>query len=134
MVLLSRPSETGGIKLLLSFLILGLLISISRPEVYSQTVSERASASTVRLVAFFGGGSGFFVAPDKIATNFHVAASVERGPIFAKVVDNETIWAVEGVMAFDVKNDLAILKIAGAGTPLPIGDSDMLQIGFGAVA
>ena len=41
----------------------------------------------------------------------------------------KTKFEVTGVTAFDPKNDLAILKIAGEGTPLPIGDSDLLQAG-----
>ena len=34
-----------------------------------------------------------------------------------------------GVAAFDVESDLVILKIEGEGAPLPLGDSDSLQIG-----
>ena len=56
------------------------------------------------------------MAPDKIVTNMHVVSS--PGVIFAKLSDNETIWAVEGVTAFDIENDLVILKIAGEGVPL----------------
>ena len=133
-------------KLLLYLLILGLSLSLSCVRVYTQIVSEKASepvktdliaekakGSTVRLViGDFSGvvGSGFFVERDKIATNFLVAAALDgTRPIFATLADKEAIWEVAGVAAFDVKSDLVILKIEGEGTPLPLGDSDALQIG-----
>ena len=78
-----------------------------------------------------GGGSGFFVKKDLIATNIHVVAGATS--VSAELRDPETncviknMFAVEGVTAFDAKNDLAILKIAGEGTPIFIGDSDSLQ-------
>ena len=37
-------------------------------------------------------------------------------------VTKKTICAIEGVTAYDVENDLVVLKIAGEGTPLPLGD------------
>ena len=73
----------------------------------------------------FGTGSGFFVKKNLIATNIHVVAGATS--ISAKVVGTDTVYTVEGVTAFDPKNDLVILKIAGEGVPLPIGDSDLLQ-------
>ena len=77
----------------------------------------------------FGDGSGFFVEENLIATNIHVVAGAT--PVSAKLVDiqGNTIekFIVQGVKAFDAKNDLVILKIAGKGTSLPIGNSDLLQ-------
>ena len=75
----------------------------------------------------FSTGSGFFVAEDKIVTNIHVVA--EPGPVFAQLTGREEIWAVDGVPASDIENDLAVLKITGKGTPLSLGDSDILQSG-----
>ena len=95
------------------------------------SVSEKVKGSTVRLVSLLGAklhiGSGFFVARDKIATNIHVVAP--PGPIFAKLVNKKTVWAVEGVTAYDVENDLVILKISGEGIPLLLGDSDAVRSG-----
>ena len=96
------------------------------------SVSEKARHSTVRIVSWTGYGSGFFVAPDRIVTNIHVVA--RPGPIFAKLVDGKTIWAVEDVTAYDVKNDLVVLKIAGESTPLRLGDSDKVQTGEPIIA
>lgn len=94
-------------------------------------VPEKVKGSTVRVVSLLGTklhtGSGFFVARDKIATNIHVVA--HPGPIFAKLVNKETVWAVEGVTAYDVQNDLVVLKIVGEGTSLPLGDSDAVKRG-----
>ena len=80
----------------------------------------------------FFSGSGFFVDRDKIVTNLHVVAL--SGVVFAKLTDRETIYAIEGVTAFDAENDLVILKIAGEGTPLPLGDSDMVRSGEHIIA
>ncbi|MCY3741886.1 MAG: trypsin-like peptidase domain-containing protein [Candidatus Poribacteria bacterium] len=74
-----------------------------------------------------GRGSGFFVGKNLIATNIHVVAGATS--ISAELVGTETKFVVEGSTAFDPKNDLVILKIAGEGIPLPIGDSDLLQHG-----
>lgn len=80
----------------------------------------------------FGEGSGFFVKEDLIVTNIHVVAGATS--VSAELRDSETNcvikkFIVEGVKAFDAKNDLVILKIAGEGIPLPIGDSDLVQTG-----
>ncbi|MDE0427358.1 MAG: trypsin-like peptidase domain-containing protein, partial [Candidatus Poribacteria bacterium] len=73
------------------------------------------------------GSTSFFVAPNKIATNIHVVAGVD--PVLAHVRVKGTTWAIRGVTAYDVKNDLVILEISGKGTPLPLGDSDTVQSG-----
>ena len=128
-------------KSLLVLLALSLLLSCtwtaqqpvfkkSEASVGSVT-SEKLKDSVVRVVGLLGTkihkGSGFFVARDKIVTNIHVVA--HPGPIFAKLVNKEIVWAVEGVTAYDVKNDLVVLKIVGEGTPLPLGDSDAVRHG-----
>ena len=99
-------------------------------------VSKKARRSAVRIISWTGikiaYGSGFFVAPDKIATNIHVVA--RPGPVFAKLVDGKMIWKVESVTAYDVKNDLVVLKIAGESTPLPLGESNKIQTGEPIVA
>ncbi len=93
--------------------------------------SEKARNSIVRLVMWKSGGmgigSGFFVQRDKIVTNLHVIAGGNL--VFGKLVDEETVWAIEGVTAFDTKNDLVILKVSGEGMPLSLGDSDQVSSG-----
>ena len=125
-------------KFLFFFLVLGVFFSLSDAGLYARGTSEKpgeptevdwAKESTVRLVGISSGGTGFFIAPDKITTNFHVVAHATIGPIFAKLGHKETIWAIEGVMAFDAKSDIAILKVQGEGVPLPLADIQTLQTG-----
>ncbi len=49
-------------------------------------------------------------------------------------MDKETIYEVVGVTAFDVEYDLVVLELSGEGTPLPLGDSNKVQIGDPVVA
>ena len=71
------------------------------------------------------GGSGFFVEPDKIVTNFHVVEGATE--ITAKHIDTETLYTIEGVTAYDVKNDLVVLKIMEEETPFMVGDSEIAR-------
>lgn len=93
-------------------------------------VETKAKASTVRIAggnfSRSGAGSGFFVEPDKIVTNLHVV--LVPGPIYVRLDGNKEIWSVEGVIAYDMNNDLAILKITGPGIPLPLADSDTVEV------
>ena len=115
---------------------LGFLLSCAQaPQQVTEKIlaqglgTEKAKDSTVRLVSRVGKsktlGSGFFVDTDKIATTIHVVA--QPGPVFAKLSGKERTLAVEGIAAFDVKNNLVILKLSGEGTPLPLGNSDAVQ-------
>ena len=107
--------------------------SVDADALTTDLASEEGRASTVRVMRWsntsngFFYGSGFFVDIDKIATNIHVVAS--PGPIFVKLPDREVIWNVETVTLFDVENDLVIVKITGEGPPLPLGNSDTVEIG-----
>ena len=118
---------------LLSLLTLAVLFSCARiPEQFVELPEERSDFTVIRVEGRHGAASGFFVEPDKIATNIHVVA--HPGPVFIKSSDKKNIWTVEGVTAFDVKNDLAILKIAGEGTPSLLGDSDAVGVGDTVIA
>ena len=118
---------------LLSLLILAVLFSCARvPQKIIEVPEERSSFTVIRVEGRYGAASGFFVEPDKIATNIHVVA--HPGPVFIKSADEKEIWTVEGVTAFDVKNDLVILKIAGEGTPSLLGDSDAVAVGDTVIA
>ena len=122
---------------LVILLTLGVLISCARAP--QQLVSEKPAAPVVDLTSEKirdsivliesenASGTGFFVAPDKIATNIHSIAYA--GPVSVKSSDKETNWTIEGVVAFDTKNSLVILKIAGEGTSLPFGESEAIQMG-----
>ncbi|MGL4257850.1 MAG: MarP family serine protease [Microbacterium sp.] len=82
----------------------------------------RAAASVARVsgTAFSCGrsstGTGFVVAPDRIVTNAHVVAGVER-----PVVELPGVASREGrVVYFDPVDDLAVIAVDGLGAdPLP---------------
>ena len=125
-------------KSLLGVLTLSLLFSCAQAP--QQLVSEKPVASTVNFIPEKirdsivlierenESGIGFFVAPDKIATNVHVVA--HAGPISVKSPDKKKNWTIAGVVAFDTENKLIILKSSmGEGTPLRLEDNDPVQIG-----
>lgn len=89
--------------------------------------TKKIKDSIVLIEDEVGMGSGFFVKSDKIATNIHVVA--RPGPILVKSADRKMEWTVEGVAAYDVKNDLAILKVKEKGVPLPFANIDAVQSG-----
>lgn len=72
-------------------------------------------------------GRCFLVARGKVATNIHVIDSVD--PTSTYVRSRYATWSIQGVTAYDLKNDLVILKISGGDTPLPLEDSDTAQSG-----
>lgn len=122
-------------KVLLGLLALGFLLSCAL--VPQQVVAEKLNAPTTDVISKkfknsivsiedeIGIGSGFFVERDKIATNIHIIA--RPGRVFVKSPDNKTKWTVEGVAAYDVENDLVILKVKEKGVPLPFANSDAVQ-------
>lgn len=92
-----------------------------------QSETLKREHATVRVGGRDSHATGFFVTRNKVATNVHVLA--HREFVLVRSVDDEKNWTVEGVTAFDVKNDIAILKVAEKGTPLPLGNSDTIQRG-----
>lgn len=73
-------------------------------------------------------GSGFFVSPTHIVTNFHVIAGAANGTV--KLVDIPKKYPIEGLVAIDLINDLALLQVKITGIkPLLLGDSDKVRIG-----
>ena len=72
-------------------------------------------------------GSGFFVAPHLIATNIHCVVGTTW--VFVEPVSLPDACQITGVVAYDDKTDLVILKVSAEGLPLPLGDSDTLKKG-----
>lgn len=71
--------------------------------------------------------TGFFVEPDLILTNLQAVAGALS--IYVENVSTNTEFPIEGVVAYDFNQDLVLLKVAGEGIPIPIGDSDTVIIG-----
>jgi S1-C subfamily serine protease len=74
-----------------------------------------------------GQGSGFVVADDGTAvTNYHVI----RGATRATARVGDTSAEVDGVIAFDVHHDVAVVRLSPPPkTVLQLGDSDALKVG-----
>ena len=115
----------------------GIFLFCNISTVSAQTVpeiAEKALAATVYLEMqdsnskTLGFGSGFFVKPNLIATNYHVIAGAASGT--AKLVGKYTTYKIEGWTATDEANDLALLKVSAYGIkPLPLGKSNAVRIG-----
>ena len=72
-------------------------------------------------------GSGFYVASDLIVTNIHCVVGTTW--VFAEPINLPNPSPIEGVVAYDDKMDLVILRLADEGLPLPLGDSDTVKKG-----
>ena len=73
-------------------------------------------------------GSGFFVRPGYVATNYHMIEGAET--TLARLVGTETTYTVEKIVATSEKHDLAIIKVIGGTTAeLTLGNSDEIRIG-----
>lgn len=71
-------------------------------------------------------GSGFAVSDEVVVTNAHVLLGVDEPMLEAG--DGRRIAAA--VVAFDEINDIALLRVEGAGfAPLPLGDADDGTVG-----
>ncbi len=123
-------------EFLLALLVFGILLActVNAQQPSEQIeITEKAKNSTVRLVSqwnghLIGDGSGFFVERDQIVTNIHNVAGANK--ITVRLVGKKTEYTIKGVTAFDVKNDLVILKtIEKSGKPLTLGDSNAIEPG-----
>lgn len=71
-------------------------------------------------------GSGFFVAPDLIATNIHCVVGTTW--VFVDPISLPNVYPIESVVAFDDKIDLAILRVSVEGMPLSLADSNTVRV------
>jgi len=80
----------------------------------------------------FGTGSGFIAADGAVITNYHVI----RGAYSANVrLQDGSTDPIQGVKGFDPNRDVAVLKVDNlAARPVPLADSDKVQIGDRVVA
>jgi S1-C subfamily serine protease len=81
----------------------------------TEELGEQIIASTVTVLAdgdegIQGSGSGFFVEPDLVVTNWHVVEGSKQLRI--KLTSADDTFPVAGIVAADLANDLAVLRIA----------------------
>lgn len=98
--------------------------SVVRLDVERETplLTVRPEFNLIKITT--NNGSGFFVEKHLIVTNFHViigATSVSIGGL-----DSEATFEIESVEAYDIENDLILLRVAYEGDPLKLGDSDTI--------
>ena len=85
-------------------------------------VTEDADGHPVAL------GSGFFVAGDLVATNYHVVKGAAR--IYARRIGEESQLSVVAVVGTDEENDLSLLRVAGARyRPLMLARGSQIGVG-----
>lgn len=97
-------------------------------------LAERTAASVVLLKVIgpngeaLGSGTGFFAGPGRIATNHHVIEPAAE--VVARLHDGREL-EVLGVLAIDVKHDLAVLAVADGTHPpaLPLGKHASVRAG-----
>lgn len=91
---------------------------------------EQGSQTEMRQVS---GGSGFIISPDGlILTNRHVVA--DKDVQYRVTLNDGQVYDAK-VLARDTINDIAFLKIEAKDlTPLPLGESDKIQIGQTVIA
>ena len=98
-----------------------------------QEIAKKALESTVYLaVERTSGkkvqGSGFFVRPGYVATNYHVIVGAAK--VRVNLVGRETTYSTQGIVATDEQHDLALIKVADFNSSsLPLGNSDTVQTG-----
>ena len=92
------------------------ILEVAAFEKYIGSNKYNASISTC---------SGFFIERDQIATSFHVLEGAMT--VTAKHVDTDAAYTIEGITAFDEKNDLAVLKVSEEEIPFDLGNSETVE-------
>lgn len=83
--------------------------------------------SVVVIQTPHGMGSGFVVAPNRIATCFHVVAGAST--ILVKTLDGQ-VHSVDAIVGYDPRSDVAVLAVDGVALPaIPFADSSAVSPG-----
>jgi S1-C subfamily serine protease len=100
----------------------------------SEQIAEKAFPASVMLVLFdetgqaVKSGSGFFVSPNVVATNYHVVENTSGGVV--KFLGRSSVSKIENVVAVNPTFDIALLQIDKTSpVKLDLGDSKNLKIG-----
>ena len=102
------------INLIVCFVLISFFVAAQSAElVYKNNVN-----STVTIETEIGQGSGFFVGPNLIATNFHVIEGATEA--FCYTNSSAAKYEIEGYVALDKEVDLVILKVLASVLPIRI--------------
>lgn len=102
-------------------------------EQTAQQIAQNALKATVYLETqkpdgTGSQGSGFFIQPNYIATNYHVIKGATEA--YVKLVGKQTTYRIESIAMTDPEHDLAILKVNNPNRAvLPLANSDKVEIG-----
>jgi V8-like Glu-specific endopeptidase len=89
----------------------------SNAELTPTELYKQYSPSVVHIETNTGGGTGFFIEEDIVATNNHVIKGAWHATI--KTVDGQVYDVIE-VVAASENPDLALLRVDGKGTPVTL--------------
>jgi len=118
-----------------------VLMLCALPSASAESTKEiyDASRSSVLLIITYDSanlplalGSGFFSAPNEVATNFHVIDGAAK--IVCRVIGEQESRTVIRVISVSKSLDLALLYVAKAGPTLPIREGNPPEIGEKVVA
>ena len=105
----------------------------AKRELAPEDVVAQTEKSVALIETPVGSGTGFMVAPGILATNVHVVelATIERIKVYfpAAGAAGNTPAAVERIVHFDPKRDLALLSVNTQQRPLPVAKAFVLKRG-----
>jgi len=98
------------------------------PEAIAKRVMPSVVSIRMSDGSNFQSGSGFFVSPDTIATNFHVIEGMTSGTV--RIVGGTRTYSISGVVGYDKETDLALIQIsASIGKSLALASSEKPAVG-----
>jgi tetratricopeptide (TPR) repeat protein len=118
--------------LIIGALVLSILPALAAQEDVKAKALEQWGPGVLRLVILdkdkkeVGSGTAFVIAPTVAVTSYHLIAQAANATSFnikAREVD------VDGILGVDKGLDLAVLKIDGRVTPIPVGSFETLGPG-----
>ena len=92
-------------------------VVLNSPELSATEIFRKCSPSVVHIETNTGGGTGFFIEENIVATNNHVINGAWSATV--KTVDGQIFDVVE-VLAATENPDLALLRVDGKGAPVTL--------------